>query len=82
MTPNDIEVLLHVHCSPEPHPRQDAPAVESTIDAFLHSGLIEPRVRLAGMYTTTERGKMLVEMLCATPWPEQRWVDPRTELKR
>ena len=41
MTPSDIEVLLHYHCSPEPHPRIDAPAVREVTKRFLKDGIIK-----------------------------------------
>lgn len=74
MSPNDIEVLLHCHCTPGPHQRLDAPAVLDAVTRFLDAGLIE---RVApSEYRTTEGGRVLVEALCAVPWPVRRWVMP------
>ena len=78
LTPNDIGILIHCHCCPEPHPRLSAPAVQETIARFLKEGLIEPLVYPAGYvdcYTTTERGKALMALLCCTPFPTKQWVD-------
>jgi len=78
MTPNDIEVLLHCHCIPRPHPRKDAPAVSESIKMFLDNGLID--ISLEGgsdCYKTTEKGRFLVKMLCETPFPDQIFIDPR-----
>lgn len=79
MSPSDIEVLLHYHCSPNPHPRYTANAVREATEEFLDLGLIEPAPRET--YTTTEGGKVLVEALCATPFPVKRWVMPTKEVK-
>lgn len=81
MTPSDIEVLLHFYTCPEPHPREDAPAVRDAINGFLTAGLLirRPSSRPCDVYEVTDGGRMLVEMLCATPFPERRWVDPREE---
>ena len=74
MTPNDIDVLLHCYTSPEPHPRQDAPAVRESIQWFLTEGLIQPE-KDRGVYSTTDRGAAHVRQLCALPWPKPAWVD-------
>ena len=58
-----------------------APIVGSTTMGLVESGLIrkgeanEPRE-----FYPTEKLHLFVEMLCATPLPEQRthWFDPRT----
>ena len=81
LTPNDIEVLIHCHCHPEPHPRLNAPAVSDAIQRFLRQGLIETVEDSNNTWATTERGRVLIDMLCETPLPEQRWFDPRTEAK-
>lgn len=75
LSPNDIEVLIHCHCRPEPHPRLDAPAVRDAINRFLHFGII--KISGKDMYNTTDRGDALMMMLCRTPFPESIWVDPR-----
>lgn len=62
-TASNIEVLLHCHTSPEPHPRRHAPAVIEGLALLMRHGLIE----LAGygeqVWTTTSKGKALVERL-------------------
>jgi hypothetical protein len=69
MTPNAIEVLLHCHVSPTPHPRRDAPAVDYEIQSFLANGLIEEEPGHPGAYRTTLRGRLHVQQLCRLPWP-------------
>lgn len=77
MSPSDIEVLLHCHCMPGPHPRSDAPAVMDALDTFLKAGLIEPRDdSRGGGFGTTDGGVMLVKALCDVQFPVRRWVMP------
>jgi hypothetical protein len=76
ITPLLIEILLHCHYSPEPHPRVHVSAIAEALAAFMREGMIEPR-EVRGCYQTTERGAAWVEMLCATPFPVQAWIDPR-----
>lgn len=83
MSPNDIEVLLHYHCSHSVHPRIDAPAVQGAIRQFVDARLL---IQLSGgpsadVYETTEGGKMLVEQLCAVPFPVLKWVAGDVEPK-
>jgi hypothetical protein len=70
-TPNDIEVLLHHHYSPDPHPRRDAPAVMGSINKFRRAGIFTDQVQP----TLTEKGTAWVNMICNTPYPRQVYVD-------
>lgn len=79
MTPGEIEILIHCHCTPEPHPRLHAPAVQDAIRSFLDSNLIQP-VGLSGGYTTTVRGEAHIAQLCKAALPVQAWVNERGEL--
>jgi hypothetical protein len=74
MTVNDIEVMLHYYCSPSPHPRIDAPAVQDAISQFLAAGLLEYVKK--DIYEATEGGKMYVEALRKVPIPKRQWVLP------
>jgi hypothetical protein len=78
LSPNDIDVILHYHTSGEKHPRADAPAVKDATERFFRAGLIEPGGLSPGVYfVTTEKGRKFIEMLCATPFPVKKFVDPR-----
>jgi hypothetical protein len=74
MTPNAIEILLHCHVSPLPHPRKDAPAVWEEICRLRANNLIEPAPGSDGGYRTTDRGRAHVEQLCRTAWPVPAWM--------
>ena len=88
-TPNDIEVLLHCHTSPEPHPRLHAPAVREAIEMWLALGYVKPR-KIEGMcivdlaptekhspeiYGTTPFGAAMVKAICKIELPKQVFVD-------
>lgn len=75
-----IEVILHCYYSPEPIPREEAPAVQDAIAGFLRAGMIEQvdPGRYGSKYRMTARGKAWVEMICATPYPEQVRRNPVT----
>lgn len=74
MTPNAIEILIHCHVCPLPHPRCDAPDVADELRSLQANGLIEPEPGMAGGFRTTSRGQAHIEQLCRTPWPVQVWV--------
>lgn len=74
MTPNGIEILIHCHVCPLPHPRREAPAVAEELDSFQRNGLIEPLPGNFGGFRTTDRGRAHIEQLCRTAWPIQAWV--------
>ena len=86
MSPLEIEVLLHCHCCPAPHPNIDAPAVAETMEMFLDNGIIKrvltPGTEAGIYYHTTDRGKVLVKLLCSVPFPVQKclWVDQNNNI--
>lgn len=71
--PSNIEVLLHCHVTPGPHPRAGAPAVEEALDFFMRLGAIEPDGRRG--HRTTALGIAWVKALCRTPMPRRVYVD-------
>lgn len=85
MSPNDIEVLMHCHCSPDPLPRRDAPAVRDAVSRMMRDGIIElnpdvpqppsflPHTSVA-TYATTKKGAAFVKLLCDTPYPSKQVV--------
>lgn len=73
-SPNNIEVLLHCHTCPSPHPRLEAGAVKDAITGFLHVGAIEPDPE-NDCYRTTPMGKAWVQALCNVRPPRAAFVD-------
>ena len=74
MTPSAIEMLLHFHVCPLPHPRRGEPEVAQEIQSFLTNGLIEKDPGGPCRYRTTLRGRLHVQQLCAMPWPKPAWI--------
>lgn len=67
MTPSDLEVLIHCHIDPAPHPRTYAPGISSALSWFEAEGLIEHRH--GRVYITTQRGAEHIAKLCDMPLP-------------
>jgi hypothetical protein len=83
LSPSDIEVLLHCHTTPGPHPRLDAPAVQEALRMFRGCAMIEvvePKFTPGGgsAFNTTPKGDAFVKALCNTPEPVQTWTVPST----
>lgn len=72
-TPNNIEVLLHCHCSYELHPRIHAPAVKEAITKLWNAGAITTTTTY-NVYSTTPLGNAWVRLLCETPAPTKKLV--------
>ena len=72
MTPNAIEILIHCHVCPLPHPRRDEVAEE--LASLLANQLIEDEPGSPGGYRTTLRGRLHVQQLCNTAWPVSVFV--------
>ena len=73
LSPSDIEVLLWYHCRPEPHERQDAPAVAESRVMFIECEMLEPLVG-KDLYGTTAKGAAMVDMLCHAAEPRCVWI--------
>ena len=72
MTPLEIEVLIHCHSCPAPHPRLNAPTVAGTITEFKNQEVIR---RVKNYWETTDKGKAMIRLLCSIPLPTQQWID-------
>lgn len=74
--PCNIEFLLWCHTRCEPYPRLDLTMYQQLVETLLNGGII---VRMAGTpkgtYTTTNKGRAWVELLCNTPEPREAFVD-------
>lgn len=70
-TPNEIEVLIHCHCTPEPHPRLHAPAVQEALGKLAECGAIE---RHGKGWRTTNLGAAWLCALQRVPLPRQQMV--------
>lgn len=75
-TPNNLDVLMHCHVSPTPHPRAGAPAVEDALEFLYQEGLIEC---VGGNYNTTKKGRFYLEHLLRQPFPETVFCIPVVE---
>lgn len=84
MTPSDIEVLIHYHVCPRPHPRLGSIDVSDAIRYFLAKGLIQPDPCVPNVYKTTEGGQVLIDALCAVPLPFQvtEWRMPEVKCQQ
>lgn len=73
MTPLQIEMMLHFHCSPLPYPNR-SPAAEEALQWFRSEGLIESTGM--GSVRLSERGDAYVKFLIALPLPIANWQIP------
>lgn len=74
-TPCKIEVLLHCHCVPLPHPQSLAPAVEDALTFLQAAGAIKPVGGREDVFTTTPLGIAWVRALCNVPRPKLVYLD-------
>ena len=74
-SPNNINVLLHYHCSCEPHPRLEASAVSEALQEFLRIGALVKDDSTGSGYRTTPMGQAWVQALCNVAPPQQAFVD-------
>ena len=78
MSPAAIMLLIHCHCICTPI--QDSPVNKENLEWFLRDGIIELADEDSDHesgYTTTEKGKMWLQMMEDTPMPVTKLVDPR-----
>ena len=70
-SPNEIEVLIHCHCTPGPHPRHQAPAVKEALSKLHDCGAIEWHDE---GWRTTALGAAWLCALQRVPLPRQQMV--------
>jgi len=75
MTPLQIEMILHFHCSAEPWPRLGAPACSEAIRIFQEEKLVEVPTNIDNV-VLTEKGRAYVKFLCMLPLPMATWGIP------
>ena len=75
-TPLHIELMMHYHCTPVALPNADAPVVVDYTSDLLKHGLIFVDRKCPSGYRSTDKGQAFIALLCRTPLPEMRWVDP------
>lgn len=84
ITPNDLDVLIHYYTTPGHHPRLWAPGVWDAVNKFIRDGvLVNPsgeavQLDACGL-VVSEMGVAWLKLMLNTPYPIQKWVDPRTE---
>lgn len=83
VAPTVIEFAMHYYYSPEPYPNLHTPASQQALKLLKDAGIIETCeiTKHGSALKLTGRGNAWVEMICCTPFPAHRWVDPREDLK-
>ena len=71
-SPLDIEVLIHYHTSPAPHPNADAPAVNESINRYIDDDIF--CVVRVGSYQLTTKGLAWLHEILSVPYPRQAWI--------
>ena len=72
MTPYNIELLIHFHCSNARFPRDEAPIFDETIQEMFKLGLLEP-APLPQVCKITDKGRAHVHFICMMPLPMLGW---------
>jgi hypothetical protein len=78
VSPLYIEIALHYHIHSDDFPilRRESCAGRAAINKMVGAGLLAHRDTGARTYEPTEGLRVWIEALCATPFPERRWVMP------
>lgn len=75
-TPNNIDVLIHYHCSPGPHERIHARAVREATEMLLNEGAIMPAPDgRKDCYNTTRKGAAWLAALENVSCPREAYID-------
>jgi hypothetical protein len=77
MSPLAVEMLVWFATRVEPYPDMHS-AQREVVAHFYLRGIVDRNDAFA---TATAKGRAWLSLICATPMPEQQWVDPRTGVK-
>ena len=75
MTPYELELVLHFHCSKSEFARADAAGYRGTVDSLIDIGIVA-YADDAGVGELTDKGRAYVKLLCSMPIPVQGWSIP------
>ncbi len=79
MSPFELGILIHYYgcCDEAEEVRRQPPILAETMEWFLKEDLLKPAThKHGGSYECTERGKWMVEYICALPIPRQIFIMP------
>jgi hypothetical protein len=86
LTPLHLQILLHYYTSPEPWPMLGVGCNSAYACHLCDRGLLERPIgnlsNPAGYFSITDKGRFMVNYLCATPIPEAVKVYRVDEFKR
>lgn len=73
MSPFELRFLLHCYYSPEPFEAITNKVIGDFAEQMLTEGILL-KAEEKNCYTVTEKGRVWVERILATPQPIQKWV--------
>lgn len=87
MSPLEIEIALHYHCSAKDYRNGDlsAPAIKDALDMFCAQELLrkcQPSANWPRSYEPTAKLHAYVRMLESVPFPVQAFVHPENQFRR
>ncbi len=75
MTPLEIEILLHYHCTDNEFKNPDAPAVKEAHNKFVSAGILARRED-GTHFRISKALDLYIQALCDIPVPIQVWIMP------
>jgi hypothetical protein len=79
MTPFEIEMLIHYHCSDAPYRNLETPAGKAAADKLVSAGILyyseseEAYCRVSGAMD------LYIQAICDVPLPKKIWIMPDTK---
>lgn len=73
----DIMLAAYTGCLPRSNP--SSPAFQQAIRDLRQRNMIEYDPTSQFEHTATEKGRTFVNLLCETPEPISKWLDPRRQ---
>lgn len=79
MTPLQIQMMLHYHCSPEPYSVHNRTHAQSEVvhrqrQQLLDDGMLSVEGHTDSGYTVTDKGRFYIEYLLSVPVPSTKFV--------
>jgi len=77
MTPYNLEILLHHHCSHDEYPYRGAPGYLPEIEDFILKKVL---VETSGHYETTDLGKAWIKEILSVDIPEVQYIGSKGKI--
>ena len=74
MTPFEIQMLIHYHCTDDPFPHLNSPAGKEAADKLVAAGILYRSTENGALARVPQAMDLYIQALCDIPLPKKVWL--------